>query len=132
MNEYDDIINLPRHISKERNSMSMHDRAAQFAPFAALTGYEDAIDETARLTDLKIILDDEEIKKINSKLVYIGEHLCEKIKVTVVYFKRDERKSGGEYVRFNGFIKNINEHEKLIVLDNGKRILIEDIYSISI
>lgn len=131
MNEYDDIINLPRHISKERPSMSMRDRAAQFAPFSALTGYDDAIDETARLTDTKMILADEEIEKINSQLVYIGERLSEKIKVVLVYFKRDERKSGGEYVRFNGFIRAVNGHEKLVVLDNGQRISIEDIYSIS-
>ncbi len=132
MSEYDDIINLPRHISKTRGGMSMRDRAAQFAPFAALTGYEDTIDETARLTDSKIILDDEEIRKINSQLVYIGEHIGDKLKVTVVYFKRDERKSGGEYVRFMGSVKSINEHEGLIVLDTGKKVLIEDVYSISI
>ena len=69
--EYDDIINLPRHISKTRDCMSMRDRAAQFAPFAALTGYDDAIEETARLTDWKINLAAEEIQNINSRLVFI-------------------------------------------------------------
>ena len=132
MSEYEDIINLPRHISSTRECMSMRDRAAQFAPFAALTGYEDAIDETARLTDSKISLADEEIQEINSRLVFISEHLKEKIRATVVYFKHDERKSGGEYVRFNGLIRSVNDHERVIILETGARILIEDIYSISI
>lgn len=128
--KYDDIINLPHYTSKKRLRMSMHDRAAQFSPFAALTGYEDAVEETARLTDSKIELDDDRIADINMKLQLIKEHLSELPEVTVTYFVLDEMKSGGLYLTFTDRVRIIDEYEKSIVFISGKRIQIDDIYSI--
>ena len=83
---YDDIINLPHHQSTVRAHMSLHDRAAQFAPFAALTGHEEAVEETARLTDERITLDETAIEKINQKLYDVVQHLSEKRTIIITYF----------------------------------------------
>lgn len=130
--KYDDIINLPHYTSKKRPRMSMHDRAAQFSPFAALTGYEDAVEETARLTDSKIELDDDKAADINTKLQLIKEHLSEQPEVTVIYFVPDEKKLGGAYMTLTDKVRIIDEYERLLVFLSGKRILIDDIYSISL
>ena len=128
--KYDDIINLPHHQSKERAHMSLHDRAAQFAPFAALTGYEEAIEETARLTDEKITLDDTAIEKINEKLYELSQHLFEKRNVSITYFRPDALKKGGAYLTDVGTIKRIDEIEKLILMDSGMKIKLEQIVGI--
>jgi len=128
--KYDDIINLPHHQSKERAHMSLHDRAAQFAPFAALTGYEEAIEETARLTDEKIALDETAIEKINEKLYEISQHLSEKRSVSITYFRPDTLKKGGAYLTDVGTIKRIDEIEKLILMDSGMKIKLEQIVGI--
>ena len=127
---YDDIINLPHHQSRERAHMSLHDRAAQFAPFAALTGHEEAIDETARLTDEKITLTETAIDKINEKLYEISQHLTEKRNVSITYFKPDSHKSGGAYLTDIGTIKKIDAIEKVIIMDSGMKILMEQIIEI--
>ena len=128
--KYDDIINLPHHQSKERAHMSLHDRAAQFAPFAALTGYDEAIEETARLTDEKITLDETAIEKINEKLYEISQHLSEKRNVSITYFRPDALKKGGAYLTDIGTIKRIDEIEKLILMDSGMKIKLEQIVDI--
>lgn len=130
--KYDDIINLPHHQSTERPHMSLHDRAAQFAPFAALTGYEEAIDETARLTDEKIILDDTAIEAINGKLYEISQHLSEKWNVSITYFRPDAHKSGGAYLTDVGTIKKIEENQKVVIMDSGMKISMEQIVEIEI
>lgn len=89
MNQYEDIINLPHHVSTTRPQMPMSDRAAQFSPFAALTGYDAAIKETGRLTDTKIELDDEELHNLNLKFQFLVEHLKDEPEVAVTYFKAD-------------------------------------------
>ena len=104
--EYADIINLPHHVSKTRPKMSMHDRAAQFSPFAALTGYDAAIKETARWTDEKIDLDETSKVSLDEKLLFIMSRLAEKPVVTITYFKKDDRKDGGTYEVIEGCIKN--------------------------
>lgn len=129
---YDDIINLPHHQSKERAHMSRHDRAAQFAPFAALSGHEEAIEETARLTDEKIILDESAIEKINEKLYEISQHLSEKWNVSITYFKPDRQKSGGAYLTDVGTVKKIDEIEKLVLMDSGMKIKMEQIVGIEV
>lgn len=96
MGKYDDIINLPHHISVRHPRMARLARAAQFAPFAALTGLDDEMDETARLTDQKIELDENEKEQINRKLVYIKKNLP--IDVTITYFVPDPSKPGGAYL----------------------------------
>ena len=127
---YDDIINLPHHQSRERAHMSLHDRAAQFAPFAALTGHEEAIEETARLTDEKITLDETAIEKINEKLNEISNHLPKKKTVSITYFKPDKRKSGGAYLTDIGTVKKIDEVEKVVIMDSGMKISMEQIIEI--
>jgi len=127
---YDDIMNLPHHQSIERAHMSLHDRAAQFAPFAALSGHEEAIEETARLTDEKIILDESAIEKINEKLYEISMHLSEKRNVSVTYFKPDALKQGGAYLTDVGSIKKIDNNEKHVLMDSGMKIKLEQIVGI--
>ena len=100
MNRYDDIINLPHHISPTRKQMSMHYRAAQFAPFAALVGYDDAVAETARLTELRPELDEQEQRIINERLAFIADHIHEHPEVRIKYFVPDEHKSGVQLLRF--------------------------------
>ena len=129
---YDDIINLPHHQSTERVHMSLHDRAAQFAPFAALTGHEEAIEETARLTDEKITLDETAIEKINEKLYELSQRLAEKQTVSITYFKPDELKQGGAYLTDIGSIKKIDDIEKVVIMDSGMKIKMEQILSIEI
>lgn len=129
-NNYDDIIDLPHHVSATRPQMSMMDRAAQFSPFAALTGYDAAIKETARLTDQKIDLDDYEKEEINDKIQLITEHLGEDFEVVITYFQPDSRKAGGDYVDAVGIVKKIDEYDRVIILQDGKKIPIDDILDI--
>lgn len=107
MNNYDDIINLDRPVSK-RPSSSMESRASQFAPFAALVGYDSEIKETARLTDKKAVLDESQKEIISNKLSYLNEHLNNQNEVTVTYFIKDSKKSGGRYLQKIGIIKRID------------------------
>ena len=130
MSEYDDIIQLPHHISRKHPQMSMEDRAAQFSPFAALTGYDAAIAETARLTDQRVELDEYERQALNEKLQFISEHLSEHPKVSITYFLPDARKDGGEYVTVTGNVKKIDDYEHKIVLMDGMGILMEDMIGI--
>lgn len=129
-NNYDDIIDLPHHVSATRPQMSMMDRAAQFSPFAALTGYDAAIKETARLTDQKIDLNDYEKEEINDKIQLITEHLGEDFEVVITYFQPDSRKAGGAYVDAVGIVKKIDEYDRVIILQDGKKIPIDDILDI--
>lgn len=108
----------------------MMDRAAQFSPFAALTGYDAAIKETARLTDQKIDLDDYEKEEINDKIQLITEHLGEDFEVVITYFQPDSRKAGGAYVDAVGIVKKIDEYDRVIILQDGKKIPIDDILDI--
>ena len=108
MGKYDGIINLPHHTSPKRLRMSMLDRAAQFSPFAALTGYDSAIKETARLTEERIELDENEQEALDVQLQIIREHLKEKPEITVTYFQQDVRKAGGAYLSLTGNVKQID------------------------
>lgn len=132
MGDYEDIINLPHHVSATRPQMSMMDRAAQFSPFAALTGYDAAIKETARLTDQKIELDDYEKEEINDKIQLIAEHLGEDFEVVITYFQPDGKKAGGAYVDALGVVKKIGEYERMIVFREGRKVPIDDILEIKL
>lgn len=127
---YDDIINMPHHVSSTRPQMSMMDRAAQFSPFAALTGYDGAIKETARLTDEKVELGDEAISILNMKMQMLVETSEDKPEVCIIYFRPDEKKSGGSYVHATGVVKRIDEIERILVLTDGTKIKMEDIADI--
>jgi len=133
---YEDIIHLPRHVSPKRMQMSLHDRAAQFAPFAALTGHDAAVKETARLTEAKIQLDENEIEVLNQKLQYIATQLeaapGNRQKVQFTYFLPDGRKSGGKYVKVTGRLKKIDRIRHKLELDDGTIIPIQDILRINL
>lgn len=125
--KYDDIINLSHHVSSRHPQMPMMNRAAQFSPFAALTGYDDAVRETARLTDEKIELDEYEKEELDRKIQWLGSHLDEHIPVSITYFQPDDRKAGGTYEEIVDTIRKINVYEHEILLSGGKRIPMEDI-----
>ena len=129
---YEDMLYLPHHQSTKRKHMSLHDRAAQFAPFAALNGYEDAIEETGRLTEEEMILDETAVAKINEQLQYLSAHVGEHITVSVTYFKPDERKSGGTYLTDIGVVKRVDETNHFLIMDNGVAISMEQIREIEI
>lgn len=127
MSEYDDIIDLPRPKSKHE-PMLMSDRAAQFSPFAALTGYGDAIDETARLTDHRIELSEEQRAELDYKQQYLAT--LDAPTVTVTYFVPDERKTGGAYVTHTGTLKRIDELERMMVFADGARVSLDEVIAI--
>lgn len=125
--KYDDIINLPHHVSKKHPQMSLHDRAAQFSPFAALTGHKAAINETARLTDEKQILSEDVIAKLNEQLNLIKENIGTNQTVTITYFVPDDKKSGGAYISHTGVVKKIDEYNRTVIMTDKTVIPIEQI-----
>lgn len=127
---YDDIIHLPHHVSKTRPQMSMEDRAAQFSPFAALTGYDAAILETGRLTEDKLELGEETRAILDRKQRYLAEIIDTKPEITVTYFVPDEKKSGGAYSTVTGFLKRIDEYERVLMLTDGRKIQLNAIFDI--
>ena len=127
---YEDILNLPHHVSKTRPQMSMLDRAAQFSPFAALTGYDDAIKETGRLTDEKIEMDEDRKAALDMKQAYLIEMIDEQPEISITYFLPDAKKSGGAYVTVTGNLKRFDEYERLLILTDGKKIPMDDIADI--
>lgn len=129
--KYDDIINLPHHVSSTRPQMSMRDRAAQFSPFAALTGYDAAIKETGRRTEKRVEPDEDELQILNMKLKLLIDNIDEEPEVTFTYFKPDERKSGGKYVEAFGVVKKADEFNRLIVMQDGEKIKMDDVVEIS-
>jgi len=129
---YKDIINLPHYTSSKRPRMSREKRAAQFSPFAALTGYDAEIKEATRLTEEKLELDEDRVNDINSKLQYIKDHIDENPEISVEYFIPDEKKSGGAYVTVSGLVRIIDEYERFVVFSDGRRIAIDDMYEIEL
>lgn len=123
--DYDDIINLPHHVSATRPHMSMLDRAAQFSPYAALVGYDDVVKETARLTDTQAALSEQEQDALNKKIALLqtaleqGGKYGEKPMVTICYFIPDKRKSGGRYDTITGRVKRIDAVQRTITLVSG-------------
>lgn len=129
---YDDIIDLPHHVSTTRPHMSRLDRAAQFSPFAALTGYGAAIKETARLTDERVELGEYELMELNAGIHMLMERIEEHPQVEITYFKPDERKDGGAYLTVKSRAKRLNEYERFILLEDGTEIPFDDIYKIEL
>lgn len=127
---YDDIINLPHHVSATRPQMPRENRAAQFSPFAALTGHNDAILETARLTDRKIELNEDSIATLNLKLRVLADKVNEHPEISVTHFQPDELKDGGAYVTTIGKVKKIDDYECAIILMSGESVPYADILDI--
>ena len=126
--KYNEIMNLPHHVSKTRPQMAMSDRAAQFAPFAALTGYDDAVKETGRLTDDKIELEESSLNELNAKIQLLRDNLADGPEITFTYFKPDERKAGGAYLTTTGTVKKLDDYERQIVLQDGTKLPTDDIW----
>ena len=128
--EYDDILNMPYpnpEIEKDFPDKIL--RSAQFAPFAALTGHDDAIEETARLTDIKVELDEYQKAELNDKIQLINNSDADE-EVSITYFVPDKKKSGGAYITKRGIVLKVREYEKDIVMDDGTEISIEDVFAI--
>lgn len=126
--EYDDIINLPHHVSATHPRMPMIDRAAQFSPFAALTGYDAAIKETGRLTDRRIELSEDARIVLDRKQQILLDHISGHPEVSVTYFVPDERKSGGTYVTVTGNVKKLDAYQRLLILTDGTKISLDDVF----
>lgn len=128
---YDDIINLPHHVSTTRKRMSMIERAAQFSPFAALTGYDAAIQETGRLTDCCIDLDVDSVAMLNEKIRWLSQFAGLQPEITVIYFLPDERKHGGAYVSTAGKVRKVDACKQKVIMEDGTEIDFSRIYDIS-
>ena len=127
---YDDIIDLPHHISPTRPHMSMSDRAAQFSPFAALTGYDGVIRESGRLTKERAELSEEELEILGRKQQYLMSIIEERPEITVTYFVPDSLKEGGEYMTCSGRLKRIDEYERKLIFTDGTKVNIDDVVEI--
>ena len=143
MSEYDDMLNLKRPQYPDLPPMSIHDRAAQFSPFAALVGYEDAVAETERLTDRKREMSEEEIRDLNEKLQMLEERLSapsetrwenadSRPHICALYFEPDKKKEGGRYVEKEGALRTIDSYNRMLVFSDGEQIPIDQTYSIQI
>ena len=130
-NNYEDIINLPHHTSKKYPRMSLEARSAQFAPFAALTGYDEVLIETARLTNERVEIDETIKVIIDSKLQIIKEHIMQKPLITFMYFVPDLKKDAGKYVTVTGNVKKIDEYRNVLILENKTEIPISEIIDIN-
>ena len=128
---YDDLLDLPHPVSQTHPRMSAHDRAAQFSPFAALTGHSAAMEETARLTDRKLEPSELQLEELNANLLYIQSHIREKPAVRITYFVPDARKSGGEYLSKSGRVRRIDEGAQTLLLTDDTRIPLDDILSLT-
>ena len=129
--QYDDIINLPHHISKKHPQMSLYARSAQFAPFAALTGYEEAVKETAKETNERIDIEDELKSILDGKLQIILEQIKNHPEISITYFIADSKKNGGEYVTVTGLVKKVDLYNQYIYLIDYTEIPINEIIDIS-
>ena len=128
--KYDDIINLQHHELTTRQRMPIANRAASFSPFASLTGYDEAVKETARLTSERIEIDEGTKEVLNDKLRIAVEKADGEPEVAITYFVPDSKKSGGAYVTAKGVIKRIDEYERLVIFTDKSTIPIDDIYAI--
>lgn len=131
MSKYDNIINLQHYELKNHTRMSIESRSAQFAPFSALTGYSDAVIETARLTNEKIEMSEDMKTIVDMKLQVIGGHIKEKPEISVLYFAKDQKKSGGEYIEHTGNIKRIDMINQIMFFTDGLKINLNTIYDIN-
>lgn len=127
MNNYDDILHLPHPTSKTHRRMPRQDRAAQFSPFAALTGYEAVVKETARLTDERTMLTEDEVAELDARLRLAMELGAE---VTVTWFQPDAKKSGGSYVTTTSRIKKADELQRILIMEDGTQIPIQEVIAV--
>ncbi len=130
--KYEDIIKLPHHVSKRHPQMSLEARSAQFAPFAALTGYEDVVKETARLTNEKKEITEEVKAVLDERIQIIQKNICTKPKVICTYFEPDKKKNGGKYITIEGRVQKIDKYNHVMVLEDKTEIKISEIIQIEL
>ncbi len=130
MGNYDDIISLPHHESAKHPKMPALDRAAQFMPFAALTGHNAAVMETERLTDSRMELDEMKKEELNEHLQFIKEQLLQKPQISITYFLPDTQKNGGAYLTITGTVRKVEQTRHQVIMENGTVIPMDDIYEI--
>ena len=130
MSNYTDIINLKRPVSNH-NHLSIESRASQFSPFAALTGYDNEVKETARITDKRIDIDDGLREMLNAKLNYLNDHIKESPNISITYFVKDSKKEGGKYLTKQGIIKRIDTVNEIIKFNDNASISMNDIINIT-
>ena len=130
--KYDDMLHLPHHVSSKRARMSRADRAAQFSPFAALTGFDATITETGRQTDSSVELDESQKEVLNRRLQYLVSVLVRQPEVRITYFQEDARKAGGTYVTVTGRVKKVDAYERSIVLTDGTVISMETVRTLEL
>jgi len=130
MRDYEDIKKMRRPQYADLPPMSIHDRAAQFAPFAALVGYGDAVEETERLTEGRREMEEDEIGELNRRLAELSERLKERPKIRVTYFIPDKKKSGGRYASKIGNARTIDLYDNRIIFTDGEAVAVKDMYSI--
>jgi len=128
--KYDDIINLPRHVSKKRPPMPIKDRAAQFSSFAALTGHDAEVKETARITEKRVELDQYMKEKLSHKIQILMDKVKEEPEVNMTYFEPDDKKDGGAYITITGRVKKIDEYERTIIMKDGGVIPMDEILNV--
>ena len=127
MSEYEDIINLKRPQNNKHKPMNIEDRAAQFAPFAALSGYSEEIEETGRLTDEKFFLSEEELEELNKNMMLLKENINSHPLVNLKYFEEDNKKEGGKYTFIQGHARDFDEENRILTLSDGTKINIDNI-----
>ena len=125
--KYNDIINLPHHVSKKHPQLSKASYAAQFSPFAALTGYEGIVSEAARFNNERVELGDKEKDILNAKLQIIGEHIKEHPELELTYFQKDKKKTGGAYLKKTAQIKRIDDLKRIMYFTDGTNLPMDDI-----
>ena len=130
MGNYDDIISLPHHESAKHPKMPALDRAAQFMPFAALTGHNAAVMETERLTDSRMELDEMKKEELNEHLQFIKEQLLQKPQISITFFLPDTQKNGGAYLTITGTVRKVEQTRHQVIMENGTVIPMDDIYEI--
>lgn len=130
MGNYDDIINMPHHESTKHPKMPALDRAAQFLPFAALSGHNAAVMETERLTDNRMELDENRKEELNEQLQFIKAHFLQKPQISVTYFVPDAKKDGGAYLTVTGTLRKIEETRHQVIMEDGTIIPMDNIYEI--
>ena len=128
--KYSKLKNLTRPQYPDLPPMSIEDRAAQFSPFAAVVGYDDAVEETARLTDSMIELSEDEVVLLNGSLAKLRETIAEKPQIRVTYFMPDAKKDCGEYVSKNGIVKRIEEYENVLIFSDGDKVTVSSIIKV--
>ncbi|MCR4658063.1 MAG: YolD-like family protein [Lachnospiraceae bacterium] len=129
--DYSDIIDHPHYQSKKRPHMSLHDRAAQFSPFSALTGYDSMVKEAGRITDRQIFPDEDALTELNEKLTELSGKIDDRPEICITCFIPDDKKDGGSYTEITGRLKKIDEYERYVILTDGKAIPINTIIDIS-